>query len=152
MKNKKLLNKTIALMLVLITVMSAAVSSGCSSNTETEESQNEHGTSGEDNEDSEESGDLLTLNDTYDTVRKGARLIMSYDAQSKTFVGTVENTTNITMQQVRVEVHLSNGTELGPTTPTDLAPDEKMDVTLPATTQVFTGWTPHAEVGPGIGD
>jgi len=152
MKNKKLLNISIALMLVLIIVVLAAVSSGCSSDTETDESQGEHGADSEDNEGSEESGDSLTLNDTYDTVRRGSRLIMNYDAQSNSFVGTVENTTSSTLQQVRVEVHLSNGVELGPTTPTDLAPGEKMDVTLSATTQEFTGWTPHAEVGLGIGD
>ncbi|MXY98067.1 MAG: hypothetical protein F4Z29_10045 [Gemmatimonadetes bacterium] len=53
------------------------------------------------------------------------------------------------MNGVRVEVHLSNGTELGPTTPVDLAPGESVDVSLAATEEPFTGWTPHAEVGEG---
>ncbi len=101
--------------------------------------------------DGEESGTSLTLTERYDTVRKGARLVLAYDAQSNAFTGTVENTTNSTLQQVRVEVHLSNGVELGPTAPVDLAPGQKVDVTLPATDQAFDGWTPHAEVGPGTG-
>ena len=99
----------------------------------------------------EESGKTLTLTERYDTVRKGARLILVYDAQSNAFNGTVENTTDGTLEQVRVEVHLSNGVELGPTTPVDLAPGQIVDVTLLATAQSFDGWTPHAEVGLGTG-
>ena len=53
------------------------------------------------------------------------------------------------MYRVRVEVHLSNGTELGPTTPTDMAPGEMLTISLPATEESFTGWTAHAEVGAG---
>ena len=80
----------------------------------------------------EESGKTLTLTERYDTVRKGARLILVYDAQNNVFSGTVENTTDSTLEQVRVEVHLSNGIELGPTTPVDLAPGQIVDVFLPA--------------------
>ena len=99
----------------------------------------------------EESGTRLTLTQTYDTVRGGARLILSYDQAAKAFIGTVENTTDATLDRVRVEVHLSNGVELGPTTPQDLAPGEQMAVRLDAAGQNFTGWTPHAEVGGGEG-
>lgn len=99
--------------------------------------------------DSEEGSgaNALALNETYDVVRNGARLIIIYDAQYNTFVGALENTTNAPLEQVRVEVHLSNGTELGPTTPVDLAPGEQIGVMLPATSQPFDSWTPHAEVG-----
>ena len=45
------------------------------------------------------------------------RLILHYDAASNSFKGTVENTTSGVLDRVRIEVHLSNGTELGPTTP-----------------------------------
>ena len=41
----------------------------------------------------EESGTELTLNEKYDNVRNGARLILTYEAESKSFVGSVENTT-----------------------------------------------------------
>ena len=61
----------------------------------------------------------------------------------------MENTTNGVLGRVRIEVHLSNGTELGPTTPTDMAPGEVATVNLPATQASFTGWTAHAEVGAG---
>ncbi len=100
---------------------------------------------------SEEGGSGLALDETFDMVRAGARLIMSYDAAANVFVGTVANTTNATLTRVRIEVHLSNGIELGPTTPTDLAPGEILDVVLPASTQAFDSWTPHAEVGASEG-
>ena len=89
--------------LIMITVMlTVGLISGCSNDDILKDS-------------GEESSTELTLNETYDNVRNGARLILAYDAQSNSFKGTVENTTDETLQQVRVEVHLSNGTELGPT-------------------------------------
>ena len=102
---------------------------------------------------SEEGSGANTLapDETFDMVRGGARLILNYDAQSNGFKGTVENTSNGVLDRVRIEVHLSNGTELGPTTPIDMAPGEVVAITLPATTASFTGWIAHAEVGCGEG-
>ena len=80
-------------------------------------------------------------------VRAGARLILRYDSTANAFVGTVENTTETTLARVRVEVHLSNGIELGPTTPVNLAPGQISDITLPASSQPFTSWSAHPEVG-----
>jgi hypothetical protein len=74
---------------------------------------------------------------------------MTYDAGSNSFSGTVENTTERTLERVRVEVHLSNGKELGPTTPADLDPGRKRAVRLTATSGGFDGWTAHPEVGSG---
>ncbi len=106
------------------------------------------GESGEGADGSEEaSGANLVPDETFDMVRGGARLIMSYDAPSNSFKGTVENTTSNVLTRVRIEVHLSNGTELGPTTPMDLAPGEMTTVTLPSTQASFAGWIAHAEVG-----
>ena len=99
----------------------------------------------------EASANMLAPDETFDMVRGGARLIMSYDAPSNSFKGTVENTTSNTLRQVRIEVHLSNGVELGPTTPIDMAPGEVRTVDMAATAAPFTGWTPHAEVGSGEG-
>ena len=65
------------------------------------------------------------------------------------FIGTVENTTNNVLSNVRIEVHLSNGTELEPTIPVDMAPGEVLGVNLPATQISFAGWIAHAEVGSG---
>ena len=92
---------------------------------------------------------MLAPNETFDMTRSGARLIMSYDAASNTFTGTVENTANSALTNVRIEIHLSNGAELGPTTPVDMAPGEALAINLPSTPESFTGWTPHAEVGSG---
>ena len=97
----------------------------------------------------EESSTELTLDETYDKIRNGARLMLAYDAQSNAFKGTVENTTTETLKRVRVEVHLSNGKELGPTPPTDLDPSEKIEVQLSAESTGFDGWTAHPEVGSG---
>ena len=116
-----------------------------SSTREGNESSGEYGPGGE-----EDSGaNTLALDETFDTVRSGTRLILSYDAISNSFKGTVENTTDDVLDRVRIEVHLSNGTELGPTTPTDMAPGEVAAINLPATQASFTGWTAHAEVGGG---
>ena len=91
----------------------------------------------------------LALDETLEMTRSGARLILGYDAASNSFEGTVENTTSGVLDRVRVEVHLSNGTELGPTNPTDLAPGEALTISMLATEESFTGWTAHAEIGGG---
>ena len=71
--------------------------------------------------------------------------------RGNSFNGIVENTTGSTLSNVRIEVHLSNGTELGPTTPVDMAPGEMYAINMPATQEAFTGWIAHAEVGGGEG-
>ena len=98
-------------------------------------------------EEGEESGTEFGLDDTYDETRHGARLVLAYDAEGSSFQGTVENTTDETLKRVRVEVHLSNGRELGPTTPADLKPGEKREVKLTAESEGFDGWSAHPEVG-----
>ena len=95
------------------------------------EGSGEHGPGGESGHESdgaggeEESGVALSLDETFEDVRRGTLLVLNYDAPSNSFKGTVENTTEGVLERVRVEVHLSNGTELGPTTPTDMAPGEE---------------------------
>ena len=112
---------------------------------------NESGGEGGGSGSEEGSGATLALDETFDKVRGGARLILNYDAAGNAFTGTVENTTGNGLSNVRIEVHLSNGTELGPTTPVDMAPGEVLAVNLPATQASFTGWIAHAEVGGGEG-
>ena len=94
-------------------------------------------------------GNALAPDEILDMTINGARLVLGYDAASNYFEGTVENTTGGVLKRVRVEVHLSNGTELGPTTPTDVAQGEVLAISLPAKEESFTGWTAHAEVGGG---
>ena len=97
----------------------------------------------------EESATQYTQAQTYDETRAGARLVLRYDPATQTFTGTVTNTTDATLSRVRVEVHLSNGVELGPTTPMDLTPGQSIDISLPATGQTFATWGAHPEVGSG---
>ena len=132
------------MVLTVIGVVLLLALTGCSSGGS---ESGEHNGGSESSEEGEESGTQLKLSETFDEVRAGARLILSYDADANAFTGTVENTTDATLKQVRVEVHLSNGTELGPTTPFDLAPGQAADITQPATAEQFTSWSAHPEVG-----
>ena len=95
----------------------------------------------------EESGTTFALDEIFDEVRNGVRLVISYDAAANAFSGTIENTTDASIRQVRVEVHLSNGVELGPTPTVSLAPGETREVQLDANDQDFEGWSAHAETG-----
>ena len=99
----------------------------------------------------EESATQYGLSDAFDDVRAGARLTLGYDPSSQSFIGRVTNVTDTALSRVRVEVHLSNGVELGPTAPVDLAPGQSVDVSLDASGQRFTTWGAHAEVGGGSG-
>ena len=97
--------------------------------------------------DGEESGTKLALNEKYDMVQNGARLVLAYEARSNSFVGSVENTTDKKLEKVRVEVHLSNGIELGPTTAVDLEAGKKMNIKLSTNSKGFESWNAHPEVG-----
>ncbi len=107
----------------------------------------EHGSEGE----GEESGEQIGREDTWDATRNGARLVLSFDPASNAFMGTVENTTRQTLCAVRVEVHLSTGTELGPTKRTDLPSGATTVVEVPTAGEVFDTWTAHPEVSPCTG-
>ena len=120
---------------------------GAGEHSERQSQQSGHGREQGQGQGQEQSAVQFSRSDTYDHTRNGARLILSYDREANEFVGTVENTTDDTLSRVRVEVHLSNGTELGPTTPTDLDPGEAMDITLTATEEAFETWSAHPEVG-----
>ena len=121
-------------------------SEGAESSEGAEES-GEHSEGAEGSEGAEESGTQYTKADTYDETRGGARLLLTYDADQDAFVGTVENTTDDLLDQVRIEVHLSNGVELGPTTPGDLPAGQTGEVILPADGEQFQTWSAHPEVG-----
>lgn len=96
-----------------------------------------------------ESGTQYGLTDTAREVRAGVELIIRYDANRGVFAGTVRNTTNQTVGQVRVEVHLSNGIELGPTPRVELMAGEIRPVELNASSHTFTGFSVHVEIGAG---
>jgi len=112
-----------------------------------EQAGHEGGEHGEHSEEGEEAGPRIALDGTHDEVRNGVRLILSYDEESTSFVGTMENVTEETIFKVRIEVHLSNGIELGPTPPFDLTAGRKVDVGLSAEGQTFEWWKAHSESG-----
>lgn len=117
------------------------------------EGRGEHGGEGGDDEgdEGEESGEYVERDETWDETRRGARLSLAFDPDGNLFAGTVENTTNETLCAVRVEVHLSSGTELGPTRRTDLAPRASTTVKLETDGQAFERWTAHPEMSPCAG-
>ena len=113
------------------------------------EEEGEHSGEGEEghSEEGEESGTQYSKSETVTEVRRGVELKLRYDEATSTFVGTIKNVSNETARRARVEVHLSNGVELGPTTPIDLAPGQQVKVKLSAKDQTFEKWETHAEVG-----
>lgn len=143
--------KTILLAIVLVTIISSCSNEPKSNKDKesvvVESEKGEHARDVGGKGEGEEDGTQFGLSDIYDVVKNGAHLILSFDAESNSFKGTVENTTNKVLDRVRVEVHLSNGIELGPTTPVDLKPGEKITVELKATEKAFETWSTHAEVG-----
>ena len=110
----------------------------------------EHGEGGESHgeggEEGEESGVYIGVGETWDVVRRGARLVLAFERASNAFVGTVTNTTSETLCAVRVEVHLSTGTELGPTERTDVRAGQSTAVRLPTAGEAFDTWTAHPEL------
>jgi hypothetical protein len=104
---------------------------------------------GGEEESGEESGIRIGLNETWDNIRNGVRLVLKYNADEGLFKGTIENTTGEIIDRVRVEVHLSNGIELGPTETMTLVPGAKKAVELKAGNQKFESWTTHSETGSG---
>ena len=115
------------------------------------EGEGEHGGSeGEGGHDSgeegEESGVYIARSEAWDATRRGARLVLSFNPETNAFEGKVENTTARTLCAVRVEVHLSSGTELGPTERTDLPSGETTEVSLPTAGEDFETWTAHPEL------
>ena len=95
-----------------------------------------------------EEGTRYDPDETCDKIfENGVHLVMYYDAENTSFIGTVENTLQELLEDVRVEVHVSTGEELGPTAPVDLLPGEISDVELETTNTNFEWWSVHPEVG-----
>lgn len=105
----------------------------------------EHAEGGEHGEEGEESGEYVGRTQTWHATRRGMRLTLSFDETQSAFTGTVENTTRATICNVRVEVHLSDGPELGPTAGLDLQPGESAPARLPSGGASFERWTAHPE-------
>ena len=94
-----------------------------------------------------ESGTRYDRNETATETRNGVNLVISYNSSAQRFDGTVTNTTGSTVTDVRVEIHLSNGTELGPSPRVDLTAGQVRNVTLDASGQDFNWYSVHVELG-----
>ena len=97
-------------------------------------------------EEGEEPGVYIARGDTWDATRRGARLVLSFNAQRNAFVGQVVNTTEQTLCAIRVEVHLGGGPELGPTPRTDVPAGGSIDVELATEGASVDTWTAHPEL------
>ena len=111
------------------------------------EGRGEHREEGGEHGEGEESGKRLAKSETWNATRNGALLVLAYNPDTESFQGTVQNVSPKPLSQVRVEVHLSNGVELGPTERTDLSPGDVVPVELSAAGQDFVWWTTHPEHG-----
>ena len=129
-------------MLISVAAVTACVQFGCSFNPNAN-------SRGVEDAESEEQGPNLAIEATHDSVRAGVRLVLKYDQRSESFGGMVENVTEESIAAVGVEVHLSDGTELGPTPREGLEPRQKRAVTLSAAGHTFETWKAHAESGEG---
>ena len=105
----------------------------------------EHGGSGREGE--EGGAYLPKMTKQNKLFANGARLVLEFDPRTQVFVGSVTNATARTLPQVRVEVHLDNGTELGPTNRIDVAPGQTVPVELGAFGNAFSSWVSHPEAG-----
>ena len=112
----------------------------------------EEGGHDEGGEEGEEPGIYIERGETWDMVRRGARLVLSYNAERDAFVGRVENTTNERLCAVRVEVHVGGGPELGPTARPDVPAGGTIEVLLPAEGASSETWTAHPELSTCSGD
>lgn len=101
----------------------------------------------ENEEHGEESGKMYTKTQTYKMEKHGVKLVLKYDKAETAFIGTMVNVSKKTAEKARVEVHLSNGVELGPTKPVNLKPGKTAKVKLSAKGQKFEKWNTHAEIG-----
>ena len=109
----------------------------------------------EGNENSLEEGSedqMLGKNETYDVSKNGGRLVLSYDEASKSFKGYIKNTSGKTLSRARVEIHLSNGVELGPTRPVNIGAYGYKAITIPTAGNVFSSWVTHVEYGASEGE
>lgn len=118
------------------------------------EGPNGEGNEGPNGEGGNESGMLWSCTETADEIVNGVRLILSYDAAAELFVGTLENLNTVIAPQARVEIHVfdaaGKSVEYGPTTPADMAPGEKRNVTLSVAgiSDCFE-FNMHPEIGSG---
>ena len=100
----------------------------------------------------------LALSDTLTRTRHGARLVLSYDSTTNAFTGTVENTMDYTLSNVRVTVYQANARyeaffsegmgeiQLNTTALGGLASSQVVELTIPAGSLPFLSWGAHPDI------
>lgn len=107
-----------------------------------------------DDEEGNESGILWDISATADETINGLHLILSWDATSSSFVGTLENTNTSMVPATRVEVHVfdvnNTSKEYGPTPSVDMQPGAIRDISLSLPSgSNFVKFNMHPEFGTG---
>lgn len=98
--------------------------------------------------DSEKGGrGIAKLTKHVKTYKNGGKLTLQYNPATQAFIGNVKNTTSKDLPDMRVEIHLSNGVELGPTKRIKMKPGQTIPIELGAFGQNFTHWVTHPEAG-----
>jgi dUTP pyrophosphatase len=97
----------------------------------------------------EEDGTMYGINEKIDIKKNGVRLILSFDKNENAFIGSIENITEKDLGRVRVEIHLSNRKELGPTNPITLKPLERTLVSTGLFIELPAGY--EAQIRPRSG-
>ena len=105
----------------------------------------EHGERGDGGE--EGGAYLAKMTRQNEVFANGARLVLQFNPNTQVFAGSVTNTTAKSLSQVRVEIHLDNGTELGPTKRIDVGPGQTIPVKLGTFGNDFSSWVSHPEAG-----
>ena len=107
----------------------------------------ERGEGEESSEGSEESATQYALDQTFDQVRnaRAPDSVIRLECQRFQRDGREHNRGDAERRPCRGAS--SNGIELGPTTPLDLAPGQTHGIALPASDESFESWSAHPEVG-----
>ena len=88
-------------------------------------------------------GHYVSEAESWDQTADGIRLTLQFDPGYAVFSGRVANTGTEPACGVQVEVHLSTGTELGPTEARELAPGASATVELSAGDEMFPRYAAH---------
>lgn len=95
----------------------------------------------------EEDGSRLRKTEVYNVTKRGVELVLKYNKRTNAFQGYMKNITRKVIKRARVEIHLSNGIELGPTKPVNLGTNERRSLSIKASHKAFKTWNAHAEIG-----
>ena len=136
----------IVIMLIMATVSgSFALAQG-----QTEKSSTEHQRDSRSGE-GEEKGIEYSIDQSCEVIQNGCYLYLSFDKDKNEFIGYAKNLSDRTLTGVRLEIHLDNGIELGPTRRVTLAPEAVVNLSLKGSSRKFSKWTAHLEVGSSEG-